>query len=157
VVEKHTSGAGRLAAQCIKAIFFPIGVHATYDPGILKQAPVAGHAIGAHTWCHQDLSKTRGKCLNVRRSPERVLETHSSDKVAHFFADPRAAPERTVLPSPISGKAHSVPTYHNLGPNSVNVSVLKFAKEPVGRLIRQEWLFAGVQSHGFSIETHEPA
>ena len=47
-----------LAAHCTKAIFFPIGLHATYEPGILKQVAAAGHAIGSHTWCHQDLSKT---------------------------------------------------------------------------------------------------
>jgi peptidoglycan/xylan/chitin deacetylase (PgdA/CDA1 family) len=23
----------------------------------------AGHAVGSHTWCHQDLSKTKGHCL----------------------------------------------------------------------------------------------
>jgi peptidoglycan/xylan/chitin deacetylase (PgdA/CDA1 family) len=51
-----------LAAHCTKAIFFPIGLHATYEPGILKQVAAAGHAIGSHTWCHQDLSKTKGKC-----------------------------------------------------------------------------------------------
>jgi peptidoglycan-N-acetylglucosamine deacetylase len=52
-----------LAAHCTKAIFFPIGLHATYEPGILKQVAAAGHAVGSHTWCHQDLSKTKGKCL----------------------------------------------------------------------------------------------
>ncbi len=52
-----------LAAHCTKAIFFPIGTHATYEPGILKQVAAAGHAVGSHTWCHQDLSKTKGKCL----------------------------------------------------------------------------------------------
>ena len=52
-----------LAAHCTKAIFFPIGLHATYQPGILKQAVAAGHAIGSHTWCHQDLSKTKGACM----------------------------------------------------------------------------------------------
>jgi peptidoglycan/xylan/chitin deacetylase (PgdA/CDA1 family) len=51
-----------LAAHCTKAIFFPIGAHATYEPGILKQVVAAGHAIGSHTWCHQDLSKTTGRC-----------------------------------------------------------------------------------------------
>jgi peptidoglycan/xylan/chitin deacetylase (PgdA/CDA1 family) len=51
-----------LAAHCTKAIFFPIGLHATYEPALLKQVAVAGHAIGSHTWCHQDLSKTSGKC-----------------------------------------------------------------------------------------------
>jgi peptidoglycan/xylan/chitin deacetylase (PgdA/CDA1 family) len=52
-----------LAAHCTKAIFFPIGLHATYEPGILKQVAAAGHAVGSHTWCHQDLSKTKGRCL----------------------------------------------------------------------------------------------
>jgi peptidoglycan/xylan/chitin deacetylase (PgdA/CDA1 family) len=52
-----------LAAHCTKAIFFPIGTHATYEPGILKQVAAAGHAVGSHTWCHQDLSKTKGHCL----------------------------------------------------------------------------------------------
>jgi peptidoglycan/xylan/chitin deacetylase (PgdA/CDA1 family) len=52
-----------LAAHCTKAIFFPIGLHATYEPGILKQVAAAGHAIGSHTWCHQDLSRNKGSCL----------------------------------------------------------------------------------------------
>jgi peptidoglycan/xylan/chitin deacetylase (PgdA/CDA1 family) len=52
-----------LAAHCTKAIFFPIGTHATYEPSILKQVAAGGHAVGSHTWCHQDLSKTTGKCL----------------------------------------------------------------------------------------------
>src|ERR1700730_12584981 len=52
-----------LAAHCTKAIFFPIGLHATYEPGILKQVAAAGHAVGSHSLCHQDLSKTKGHCL----------------------------------------------------------------------------------------------
>jgi len=51
-----------LAAHCTKTIFFPIGLHATYEPNILKQMAAAGHTIGSHTWCHQDLSKTTGHC-----------------------------------------------------------------------------------------------
>ena len=46
-----------LADQCVKAIFFPIGKHATYYPEILKEVYEAGHTIGSHTWSHQDLSK----------------------------------------------------------------------------------------------------
>jgi peptidoglycan-N-acetylglucosamine deacetylase len=52
-----------LAAHCTKAIFFPIGLHATYEPQILKQVAAAGHAIGSHTWCHQDLTKNKGTCV----------------------------------------------------------------------------------------------
>jgi peptidoglycan/xylan/chitin deacetylase (PgdA/CDA1 family) len=45
-----------LAAHCARAIFFPIGKHATYEPGILKQVAAAGHTIGSHTWSHQNLA-----------------------------------------------------------------------------------------------------
>ena len=45
-----------LAAHCTKAVFFPIGKHATWEPGILKQVAAAGHAVGSHTWSHQNLA-----------------------------------------------------------------------------------------------------
>ena len=46
-----------LAAQCTKALFFPIGKHVMWHPEILKQVAKAGHTIGSHTWSHADLSK----------------------------------------------------------------------------------------------------
>jgi len=46
-----------LADQCTKAVFFPIGKHASWHPEILKQVAEAGHTIGSHTWSHKDLSK----------------------------------------------------------------------------------------------------
>src|SRR6185295_2870771 len=52
-----------LRAHCAKALFFPIGLHATYEPAILKQVAAEGHAVGSHTFCHQNLSKTKGTCL----------------------------------------------------------------------------------------------
>ncbi|MFC0243077.1 polysaccharide deacetylase family protein [Rhodopseudomonas telluris] len=48
-----------LADQCTKAIFFPIGKHATYHPEILKQVAAAGHTIGAHTWSHANLANKK--------------------------------------------------------------------------------------------------
>jgi peptidoglycan/xylan/chitin deacetylase (PgdA/CDA1 family) len=45
-----------LAAHCTHAIFFPIGKHATYEPGILKQVVAAGHTVGSHTWSHKNLA-----------------------------------------------------------------------------------------------------
>jgi hypothetical protein len=53
----------------------------------------------------------------IMNAPERILKTHSSDKVAHLFSDPRSATERTRLPSPVSGEAHSVPTHNGFGPD----------------------------------------
>jgi len=46
-----------LADHCTKAIFFPIGKHASYYPEILKQVLAAGHTVGSHTWAHKDLSR----------------------------------------------------------------------------------------------------
>lgn len=55
----HTTPAvlAALAAQCTKALFFPIGKHAMWHPDILKQVAEQGHSIGSHTWSHVDLSK----------------------------------------------------------------------------------------------------
>jgi peptidoglycan-N-acetylglucosamine deacetylase len=46
-----------LAANCTKAIFFPIGEHSMWAPEILRQVAAAGHTIGSHTWSHADLMK----------------------------------------------------------------------------------------------------
>ena len=48
-----------LAAQCVKATFFPIGKHALWHPEILKQVAAAGHTVGSHTWSHQNLWKAK--------------------------------------------------------------------------------------------------
>ena len=45
---------------------------------------------------------------------------HSSDQIAHLFADLWSAPERTRLPSPVGGKAHSMPTHNSLGSHDGN-------------------------------------
>ena len=45
-----------LTDQCTKAIFFPIGLHASYHPEILKEVKAAGMTVGSHTWSHKDLS-----------------------------------------------------------------------------------------------------
>ena len=45
-----------LAAQCVKAVFFPIGKHASWHPAILKQVIAAGHTVGSHTWSHVNLA-----------------------------------------------------------------------------------------------------
>jgi peptidoglycan/xylan/chitin deacetylase (PgdA/CDA1 family) len=46
-----------LAANCTKAVFFPIGQHSMWAPEILRQVAAAGHSIGSHTWSHADLAK----------------------------------------------------------------------------------------------------
>ena len=53
--------------------------------------------------------------MDLGSDPEWVLKAHSSDQVAHLFGDPRSAAERMGLPSPVSGKTHSMPTHNSLG------------------------------------------
>jgi peptidoglycan/xylan/chitin deacetylase (PgdA/CDA1 family) len=48
-----------LADECTRAVFFPIGKHATYHPEILKQVAAAGHTVGAHTWSHANLNSKK--------------------------------------------------------------------------------------------------
>src|SRR4029077_3494499 len=48
-----------LADECTKAVFFPIGKHATSHPEILKQVAAAGHTVGAHTWSHANLNSKK--------------------------------------------------------------------------------------------------
>jgi peptidoglycan/xylan/chitin deacetylase (PgdA/CDA1 family) len=46
-----------LAANCTRAVFFPIGEHSMWAPEILRQVAAGGHTIGSHTWSHKDLAK----------------------------------------------------------------------------------------------------
>ena len=78
-----------LNAHCTKAIFFPIGTHAIYEPGILKQVAAAGHAVGSHTWCHQDLSKTKGSC--VFRGKREAVEYDPKDEIEKGISAVRLA------------------------------------------------------------------
>ena len=50
-----------LANHCTKAVFFAIGKHSMWEPGLLKEVAAAGHTIGTHTWSHQDLIKLMKK------------------------------------------------------------------------------------------------
>jgi peptidoglycan/xylan/chitin deacetylase (PgdA/CDA1 family) len=68
-----------LAHHCTKATFFPIGLHAIYHTELLKQVAAAGHSIGSHTWCHEDLSRTRGRCRSYGRT--KVVDYTARDEI----------------------------------------------------------------------------
>jgi hypothetical protein len=65
--------------------------------------------------------------VNMRRTPEGVLEAHSSDKVAQLFVDLRSATERAGFPSPEGTEAFAMPTHDRLGPD--NCYCVKDARE----------------------------
>lgn len=68
-----------LAEECTKAVFFPIGKHATYHPEILKQVAAAGHTVGAHTWSHAHLDS---KKLTEQQVKEEIEKGFSAIKLA---------------------------------------------------------------------------
>jgi peptidoglycan-N-acetylglucosamine deacetylase len=75
-----------LEDECTKAIFFPIGKHATYHPEILRQVAAAGHTIGAHTWSHAN--------LNARKISEQLAR----DEIEKGFSAVRLALGATPSP-----------------------------------------------------------
>src|SRR5712671_5730990 len=68
-----------LADECTKAVFFPIGKHATYHPEILKQVAAAGHTVGAHTWSHANLNS---KKMSEQQAVEEIEKGFSAVKLA---------------------------------------------------------------------------
>jgi peptidoglycan/xylan/chitin deacetylase (PgdA/CDA1 family) len=85
-----------LAHHCTKAIFFPIGLHATYEPDLLKQVAAAGHTVGSHTWCHQNLAKTKGRCLINGRT--QAVEYNFKDEIEKGISAVSWALGRPIAP-----------------------------------------------------------
>jgi peptidoglycan/xylan/chitin deacetylase (PgdA/CDA1 family) len=46
-----------LAAQCVKATFFPVGKHVSWHPEVLRQVVAKDHTVGSHSWSHANLAK----------------------------------------------------------------------------------------------------
>jgi peptidoglycan/xylan/chitin deacetylase (PgdA/CDA1 family) len=70
--------------ECTKAVFFPIGKHATWHPEILKQVYAAGHTVGSHTWSHANLNS---KKMTEQAAKDEVEKGYSAVKWA-LGADP---------------------------------------------------------------------
>src|SRR5712672_928880 len=68
-----------LADECTKAVFFPIGKHATYHPEILKQVAAAGHSVGAHTWSHANLNSQK---MTEQQAKDEIEKGFSAVKLA---------------------------------------------------------------------------
>jgi peptidoglycan/xylan/chitin deacetylase (PgdA/CDA1 family) len=68
-----------LADECTKAVFFPIGKHATYHPEILRQVAAAGHTIGGHTWSHANLNS---KKITEQQARDEIEKGYSAVKMA---------------------------------------------------------------------------
>jgi peptidoglycan/xylan/chitin deacetylase (PgdA/CDA1 family) len=68
-----------LADECTKALFFPIGKHASYHPEILRQVAAAGQTIGAHTWSHANLN---AKKITDQQANDEIEKGFSAVKLA---------------------------------------------------------------------------
>jgi peptidoglycan/xylan/chitin deacetylase (PgdA/CDA1 family) len=89
-----------LADECTKAVFFPIGLHTTYHPEILRQVAAAGHTIGAHTWSHAHLAN---KKMTEQQAKDEIEKGFSAVKLAlgaapsPFFRFPALAHTQATL------------------------------------------------------------
>jgi peptidoglycan/xylan/chitin deacetylase (PgdA/CDA1 family) len=78
-----------LAAQCVKATFFPIGKHASWHPEILKQVVAQGHTIGSHTWSHVNLAKkSLPEAKDEIENGVSAVSIYAGRPVAPFFRFP---------------------------------------------------------------------
>ncbi|HKH00711.1 MAG TPA: polysaccharide deacetylase family protein [Bradyrhizobium sp.] len=68
-----------LADECTKAVFFPIGKHASYHPEILRQVAAAGHTVGAHSWSHANLNS---KKMTEQLARDEIEKGYSAVKLA---------------------------------------------------------------------------
>jgi peptidoglycan/xylan/chitin deacetylase (PgdA/CDA1 family) len=79
-----------LAEQCTKALFFPIGKHASWHPEIMKQVAAGGHTIGSHTWSHVDLSNKTPEdaTAEIEKGVSAISIALGNQPVAPFFRFP---------------------------------------------------------------------
>ena len=86
-----------LADQCTKAMFFPIGEHASWHPEILKRDIAAGMTVGSHTWSHKDLTKLsfEDAKAEVEKGIAAISVASGNKPIAPFFRFPalRMPPE----------------------------------------------------------------
>jgi len=119
-----------LADECTKAVFFPIGLHTTYHPEILKQVAAAGHTIGSHTWSHADLHS------------KKMSEQAGKDEIEKGFSAVKMA--IGANPSPFfrfPGLAHTQPTLdylasRNIAMFSVDIDSLDFKSTSSDQVIQ---------------------
>jgi peptidoglycan/xylan/chitin deacetylase (PgdA/CDA1 family) len=79
-----------LNAQCVQAVFFPIGKHSTWHPDILKQVIAAGHSVGSHTWGHLNLaSKTPQEARDEIEKGISAVSMMAGSPIAPFFRFPQ--------------------------------------------------------------------
>jgi peptidoglycan/xylan/chitin deacetylase (PgdA/CDA1 family) len=89
-----------LADECTRAVFFPIGLHTTYHPDILRQVAAAGHTIGSHTWSHAHLAS---KKMTEQQAKDEIEKGFSAVKLAlgtapaPFFRFPALAHTQATL------------------------------------------------------------
>ena len=83
-------------------------------PGLQRPAP-PGHHVDRNRGLGDIDAQLEQFAVDLGGAPPRVLETHSSNEVAHFLGDPRSATAPTGSPPPVSCKTQPVPTHDCFG------------------------------------------
>lgn len=116
-----------LAAQCVQAIFFPIGKHATWHPAVLKQVIAAGHSVGTHTWSHQNLaSKTPQEAKDEIERGISAITLMAGQPLSPFFRFPQLRQTAEL-------KAHLAE--RNIAAFSIDIDSEDFRVHNAGKLV----------------------
>jgi len=132
-----------LANHCTKAVFFPIGKHASYYPEILKKVAEAGHTIGSHTWSHVDLSK---KGMTVEEAKAEIEKGVSAVKMA------LGAPAAPFFRFPALRHPPELVTYmgeRNIGIWSTDMDSFDFTMRTADRVVKN--IMTKLEKHGKGI------
>jgi peptidoglycan/xylan/chitin deacetylase (PgdA/CDA1 family) len=132
-----------LADHCTKAIFFPIGKHASYYPEILRKVAEAGHTIGSHTWSHVDLSK---KGVTIEDAKAEIEKGVSAVKMAV------GAPTAPFFRFPALRHPPELVTYmgeRNIGIFSTDMDSFDFTMRTADRVVKN--IMTKLEKHGKGI------
>src|ERR1035441_4317131 len=88
----------------------PVSVVVKEDPPCLRWSTSPRYHVLRDCRLGDVEAELQKLAVDMRRTPERVLEAHS-DKVAHLFVDLRSTTERAGFPSPKCSEAFAMPTH----------------------------------------------
>jgi peptidoglycan/xylan/chitin deacetylase (PgdA/CDA1 family) len=133
-----------LAAECVRATFFPIGKHATYYPEIVRQVAAGGHTIGSHTWSHANLKRAK--------SPEEATAEIEKAISAVKWALEDQGQEAPFFRFPALQHPHEMVTYlgsRNIAIFSTDMDSFDFKMRKPEQIVRS--IMTKLQKHGKGI------
>src|SRR5215813_7170040 len=85
-------------------------------PSLARPGRMLGHVFG-DSRLGDLITQLQHFAMDTGCTPQRILQTHTTDQAAHFSRDLRATSERARLPAPIQMEAHPMPPDEGVWPD----------------------------------------